>query len=319
MNWLPFPPEASSYSGRVDTIFFSLLALCFVVALGVFGLILFFCVRYREGSSAPRSAKRPHSAPIEVTWMVIPMIIFLVVFVFAGKEYAYMYSPPSTGTEIDVVGKQWMWKMLHADGQREIDQLHIPINQDIIITLTSEDVIHSFYIPAFRIKHDAVPGSYSRFWFRAVKAGTYHIFCAQYCGMNHSQMIGEVVAMAPNDYAKWEEQGHPASDMVQSGEALFHQVGCSGCHAPTATIHAPLLEGLYGKPVALQDGTIVTADRQYLRDSILLPNKQIAAGFAPVMPTYQGQLTEEQVNELVAYIISMRNAQTPVEQRNTAP
>ncbi len=319
MNWLPFPPEASSYAGRVDTLFFSLLALCFIVALGVFGLILFFCIRYREGSSAPRSAKRPHSAPIEVTWMVIPLIIFLVVFVFAGKEYAYMYSPPPSGTEIDVVGKQWMWKVQHADGQREINQLHIPINEDIIVTLTSEDVIHSFFIPAFRIKHDAVPGSYSRFWFRAIEAGTYHIFCAQYCGMNHSQMIGEVVAMTPTDYAKWEEQGHPASDLAQSGETLFHQVGCSGCHAPSATIHAPLLEGLYGKPVALQDGTFVTADRQYLRDSILLPNKQIAAGFAPGMPTYQGQLTEEQVNELVAYIMSLKSAQTPLEQRNTSP
>ena len=319
MNWLPFPPEASSYAGRVDTLFFSLLALCFIVALGVFGLILFFCIRYREGSSAPRSAKRPHSAPIEVTWMIIPLAIFLVVFVFAGKEYAYMYSPPSSGTEIDVVGKQWMWKVQHADGQREINQLHIPINEDIIVTLTSEDVIHSFFIPAFRIKHDAVPGSYSRFWFRAIEAGTYHIFCAQYCGMNHSQMIGEVVAMTPTDYAKWEEQGHPASDLAQSGETLFHQVGCSGCHAPGATIHAPLLEGLYGKPVDLQDGTFVTADRQYLRDSILLPNKQIAAGFAPVMPTYQGQLTEEQVNELVAYIMAMKSAQTPVEQRNTSP
>ncbi len=309
--WLGFPPEASSYAGQVDDLFFALLGLSLVLLIGLFGVLAFFLIRYREGSPAPRSQEQINSIPIEITWMVIPLIIFLVLFVYAGKEYGFMYSPPPQGMEIDVVGKQWMWKIQHADGQREIDELHIPIDQDVIVTLTSEDVIHSFYVPAFRIKHDAVPGSYSRFWFRAVKAGTYPLFCAQYCGMNHSQMIGEIIAMSPQDYANWEAQGRPASDMITSGEALFHQVGCSGCHAPNATIHAPLLEGLYGKPVALQGGEIVMADRQYLRDSILLPNKQIAAGFAPIMPTYQGQLSEEQVNELVAYLMSLRDKATP--------
>ena len=249
--------------------------------------------------------------------MVIPLIIFLVLFVLAGKEYGYMYSPPDHGMEINVVGKQWMWIIQHENGQRENDELHIPINQDVIVTLTSQDVVHSFYIPAFRIKHDAVPGSYARFWFRAVKAGTYPLFCAQYCGMDHSRMIGDVVAMTPKDYADWVAQGAPTSNLAASGEVLFHEVGCSGCHAPNATFHAPQLEGLYEKPVALDSGQIVVADRQYLRDSILLPNKQIVAGFAPIMPTYQGQLTEDQVNELVAYLMSLRD-QTPPE-RNSSP
>jgi cytochrome c oxidase subunit 2 len=315
---LGFPPEASSYAGRVDTIFLSLLTLCVTVALGVFGLITFFCLRYREGSSAPRSRERMNSTPIEITWMIIPLIIFMVVFVFAGREYAFIYSPPTSGTEIDVVGKQWMWNIQHADGTSEKNELHVPINQDIIITLTSQDVVHSFYVPAFRLKHDAVPGTYARFWFRAVKAGSFPLFCAQYCGMNHSQMIGQIIVMQPQDYADWQARERPVQDLAQEGENLFHQVGCSGCHAPTATIHAPLLQGLYGQKVPLQDGSIVTVDRQYLRDSILLPNKQVAAGFAPVMPTYQGQLSEEQVNALVAYLMTLRDKSTPVE-RNTSP
>jgi cytochrome c oxidase subunit 2 len=304
---LGFPPEASSYAGQVDGIFLSILALCVVVLAVVFGLMIFFLIRYREGSPVIRSRQEINSTPIEITWMIVPLIIFLILFVIAGREFAYIFSPPAHGLDIYVVGKQWMWKVEHENGRREIDQLHIPIDQDVLITLTSEDVIHSFFVPAFRVKHDAVPGTYAKFWFRAIKTGTYHIFCSQYCGMNHSQMIGEVIAMSPRDYAAWSEAGKPASDMVSAGETLFHQVGCSGCHSPTATIHAPSLSGLYGKPVALQTGAIVTADRQYLRDSILLPNKDIAAGFAPVMPTYQGQLNEEQVNELLAYLISLKD------------
>jgi cytochrome c oxidase subunit 2 len=301
-----FPQEASSFSRPVDTIFFVLLLLSAIIVAGLLGLILFFCIRFREGSLAVRSAHGINSTPIEITWMVIPLIIFLVFYVWAARLYGYMYSPPSDGISIYVVGKQWMWDIEHEGGQREINEMHVPVNQNILVTLTSQDVIHSFYIPAFRVKHDAVPGTYAKMWFRPVKEGTYHLFCAQYCGMNHSQMIGNVVVMSPRDYTSWLAANPPEASMVQSGEALFHQVGCSGCHEATSTFHSPLLNGLYGTQVPLQSGEIVTADRQYLRDSILLPNKQIVAGFAPIMPTYQGQLTEEQVNELVSYLISLK-------------
>jgi cytochrome c oxidase subunit 2 len=304
---LGFPPEASSYAHNVDEIFLLILALSVLLVIGLFGMLLFFCIRYRAGSSAPRSRERINSTPIEITWMIIPLLIFLVFFALAGVQYGKMYSPPARSMQIDVVGKQWMWKIQHADGQREIDALHIPVGQDVTITLSSEDVVHSFYVPAFRIKHDAVPGTYNSFWFRAVKAGTYPLFCSQYCGKDHSLMIGQVIAMAPKDFATWQQRGQPAGDLAAQGEALFHEVGCSGCHALNSTFHAPLLDGLYGKPVALEGGQIVVADRQYLRDSILLPQKQIAAGFAPIMPTYQGQLSEEQVNELVAYLMSLAN------------
>lgn len=301
-----FPQQASSYADSVDRIFFALLAMSVLLLAGLFGTLFVFFIRFREGSSVHRSKKRIDSIPVEITWMVIPLIIFLVVFAWAARLYAQMYTQPANGIPIYVVGKQWMWKIEHEDGQREIDQLHIPTGQNILVTLTSQDVVHSFYIPAFRIKHDAVPGSYAKFWFRAIKPGRYHLFCAQYCGMNHSRMIGNIIAMTPRDYAAWLAANPPEASMAQAGESLFHRVGCSGCHEATSTFHAPLLNGIYGTRVPLQTGEIVTVDRQYLRDSILLPNKQIAAGFESIMPTYQGQLSEEQVNELVSYLISLK-------------
>jgi cytochrome c oxidase subunit 2 len=301
-----FPEEASSYAGSVDHLFFALLFVIALLVVGLFGFILFFCLRFREGSAVVRSTHRINSTPIEITWMVIPLLIFLVIFAWGARLFGFMYTPPQEGIPIYVIGKQWMWNVEHPEGQYEKNELHVPVDQNILITLTSEDVIHSFYIPAFRIKHDAVPGSYAKFWFRPVREGTYHLFCAQYCGMNHSQMIGDVVVMSARDYAAWLSANPPQASMVQSGETLFHQVGCSGCHEANSTFHAPLLNGLYNAPVPLQTGEIVTADRQYLRDSILLPNKQIAAGFEPIMPTYQGQLSEQQVNELLAYLISLK-------------
>jgi cytochrome c oxidase subunit 2 len=301
-----FPQEASSYASSVDFVTLAWLALFVVLLAALFGTLLVFLVRYREGSPAPREDREYKSTAIELTWIAIPLVIFLGFFAWATRIYARMYTDPTDGMAVYVVGKQWMWKIEHENGQREIDQLHIPVGENILITLTSQDVVHSFFIPAFRVKHDAVPGTYSKFWFRATKPGDYHLFCAQYCGMNHSRMIGDVVAMDPRDYAAWLEANPPEESMVEAGAAIFHRVGCSGCHAATSTFHAPLLEGLYGSQVALQTGGIVTADRQYLRDSILLPNKQIVAGFAPIMPTYQGQLSEEEVNELVSYLVSLK-------------
>jgi cytochrome c oxidase subunit 2 len=321
LDWFSMPgipPQASTFASQVDGLFLIVLALSVVLVAGLFAVLVYFCIRFRQGSPAPRSRAKINSLPIEVAWTVIPLVIFLVLFVMAGRQYAYMYSPPESGLNVYIVGKQWMWKMQHESGIREINQLHVPVNQDVIVTLSSEDVVHSFSVPAFRVKHDAVPGSYTRLWFRAIQPGTYPIFCTQYCGMNHSQMIGEVVVMTQGNYATWQTQQQPADTLAAGGAALFRQVGCSGCHAPGATIHAPLLEGLYGKPVALQSGQIATADRQYLRDSILLPNKDVAAGFAPVMPTYQGQLSEQQINELIAYIMSLRN-QPAAPQKESLP
>jgi cytochrome c oxidase subunit 2 len=302
-----FPDEASSNAAEVDQLFFALVALSGVLIVVVFGLLLVFCIRYRAGNRGVRHPYKGSSLYFEMTWTFIPFLIFMGLFVWATHLYIRMYTLPAEGISIDIVGKQWMWKIQHEGGQREINQLHVPINRNILINLTSEDVVHSFFIPDFRIKRDAVPGRYTSMWFKATKVGTYHIFCSQYCGLNHDEMTGEVIVESASDYAHWLESGKPEEDLAVSGEELFHHVGCSGCHALQGAIRAPLLNGLYNSPVALSDGTTVIADRQYLRDSILLPNKQITAGYQALMPTYQGQLSEEQVNALVSYLMSLKN------------
>ena len=306
-----FPDEASSNALEVDHLFLALLGLSGLLIISVFGLLFVFCVRYRAGNHGVRHPYSGSSLKFEITWMVIPFVIFMGLFAWATHLYIRMYTLPPQGIAIDIVGKQWMWKIQHEGGQCEINQLHVPVDRNILINLTSEDVVHSFFIPAFRVKRDAVPGRYTSMWFKATQIGTYHIFCSQYCGLNHDEMIGEVIVQSSRDYALWLESGKPEQDLVVSGEELFHQVGCSGCHAQQSTIRAPRLNGLYNSTVAVSDGTTVIADRQYLRDSILLPNKQITAGYAPVMPTYQGQLNEEQVNELVSYLMSLKTQSNP--------
>ena len=210
--------------------------------------------------------------------------------------------------EINVIGKQWMWKVQHPEGNREINELHVPVGRNVKLTLASQDVIHSFFLPSFRTKMDVVPGRYTTEWFQATKIGSYHLFCAEYCGTKHSGMVGRVVVMDPADYEDWLTKGQPGPTLVQEGERLFRELGCSGCHLGSSIVRAPPLEGLYGKPVPLQSGVIVIADEGYIRDSILLPNNQVTAGYEPVMPTYQGHVTEEEILELIAYIKSLGSA-----------
>jgi cytochrome c oxidase subunit 2 len=300
-----FPPSASNLAPKVDAIYFALLALCGLIALLVCLAILFFCIRYRRGSPADRTPPKARQRPFEIAWTVIPLLIFLGLFFWAAEVFFGMSRPPGNATEIYIVGKQWMWKIQHPDGRREINQLHIPVGQPVKLVMTSQDVIHDFFIPGFRNKQDVVPGRYTTEWFTPTKAGQYHIFCAQYCGTDHSRMVGTIFVMEPAEHAKW-LAGQPAPDsLVAAGERAFRTRGCSGCHAPGAAIRAPLLDGIYGKQVPLSDGTLVTADDQYLRDSILLPNKQIAAGYQPIMPTYQGQISEEELNAILAYLKSL--------------
>ena len=315
MTFPLLPYEDSSYAARVDGIFVSLLTLCTVVTLGVFAVIIYFCIKYRRGSKADRSHRPSEAAEIgiEFTWIIIPLVIFLGLFIWAGNVYFEMFSPPSDGIPIYVIGKQWMWKIEQPGGQREINQLHIPVGRDIVLTLTSQDVIHDFDVPAFRIKHDVLPGRYVRMWFRATKTGTFHLFCGQYCGDFHSLMVGQVIAMSPSDYAAWLQNhaGSTSDSLVAEGSRAFHSLGCSGCHEGSEVVHAPSLNGLYDEPVPLQSGRVVRADDNYLRDSILQPSEDIPAGYQPIMPSYQGLLTEEQVISLIAYIKSEKDPAPP--------
>ncbi len=299
-----FPSSASNMAPQVDHIYFALLALCGTVALLICLTIVFFCIRYRRGSGADRTPPTWRQRPFELTWTILPFFIFLGLFFWAAEVFFGMSRPPANATEIYVVGKQWMWKIQHPDGRREINELHIPVGQPVKLIMTSQDVIHDFFIPAFRTKQDVVPGRYTREWFTPTKPGKYHLFCSQYCGTDHSKMVGWVYVMEPAEHARWLAEQPAPDSLVATGERAFHMRGCSGCHGVNAAIRAPLLDGIYGKQVPLSDSTLVTADAQYLRDSILLPNKQIAAGYEPIMPTFQGQISEEELNAIIAYLKS---------------
>jgi cytochrome c oxidase subunit 2 len=301
-----FPEQASTLAPQVDALFFFLCAITiFFVAL-IAGLILVFMIRYRRVDPNEVPPEIHGSMALEVFWTAIPFAIVMVIFFWGASLYANIRRAPDDAMRINVVGKQWMWKMQHMEGRREITELHIPIGRPVQVTLTSEDVIHSFFVPAFRTKQDAVPGRYSSTWFEATTPGTYHLFCAEYCGTLHSGMIGRIVAMEPSAFQAWLAGADTQQDVVLSvadaGRHLFEQQGCASCHAAGATARGPSLAGLFGSTVTLEGGQRVVADENYLRESILQPQKQLVAGHQAIMPTYQGLLDEESVMQLIAYL-----------------
>jgi len=292
-------------AGRVDQLYFFLLGVSVFFAGLICILIIVFAIKYRRRSDDEQPRPITGNLGLEIFWTLVPLGLTMVIFVWGARLFFVTYYPPKDALEINVVAKQWMWKVQHPGGQREIDELHIPVGRPVELIMISQDVIHSFYVPAFRTKQDVLPGRYTREWFTPTKVGRYHLFCAEYCGTNHSAMTGWVDVMQPADYAAWLAARPQAESMVAEGQHLFTSLGCSGCHSEQSRVPAPLLVGLAGHPVGLSDGSTMIADDTYLRDSILLPNKQIVGGFQPVMPTFQRQLSEEQVMELVAYIKSL--------------
>ncbi|HEV2540766.1 MAG TPA: cytochrome c oxidase subunit II [Frateuria sp.] len=293
-------PQASSFAPDLDHLFDTLLLLCGLVTVGVFVVMIAFCVKYRHGSAAERTPARQHLG-VELTWTLIPFVLFMGIFGWSVQLWIRLRTPPKDAQPVYVVAKQWMWKVQHPGGQREIDTLHVPVGQPIRLVMTSQDVIHSFYVPAFRVKQDVLPDRYTELWFTATQAGSFHLFCSEFCGTDHARMGGSVIAMAPADYARW-LHAHASLSLAAQGEALFRQLGCSGCHDPQSGVHAPDLYDLYGHTVPLSDGSQVMADERYLQDSILLPKKQIAAGYAPIMPSFEGRIGAEDVLALVAYL-----------------
>jgi cytochrome c oxidase subunit 2 len=309
-----FPPQASTSAHEIDALYFALTLISLFFVAVVFLPILFFCIKYRRGSPADRSNPSSGSNLIEFGWTTLPTLMGLAIFTWSAADYFRIERKPGNAIDVQVVGKQWMWKIQHAEGKSEINELHIPVDRTVALTMTSQDVIHSFFVPAFRVKQDVVPGKYTGEWFKPTRTGEYRIFCSQYCGTQHAQMIGRVVVMQPQAYERWLKTGEQTESIVRAGERLFHDRGCSGCHAPNSKFHAPLLEGLYRKPVPLADGTMVTADDQYLRDSILQPAKQISAGYDNIMPSFSGHLTEEEIMELIAYLKAIGNQEPPPTQ-----
>jgi cytochrome c oxidase subunit 2 len=299
-----FPVQASSVAAGVDHLVYFLLAVAVFFSVGIFLSIFYFAVRYRRRSDAEVPETVHGGLTLEIAWTVIPFGLTMIMFVWGASVFFKISRPPDDAQQIYVVGKQWMWKMQHMEGQREINELHVPVGQAVKLTMTSEDVIHDFFIPAFRTKADVLPGRYTSTWFQPTKPGKYHLFCSQYCGTNHSAMIGWVYVMAPQDYQAWLSGGSGGS-LASSGEKLFQDLACANCHHPNDQGRCPNLHNLYGTQVSLSDGTHVLFDEAYIRESILSPAAKVVAGYQPIMPTFQGLVTEENVLQLIEYIKSL--------------
>ncbi len=309
-NWLHssalWPTEASSISPYVDSLYvFLLLMTVFGTAL-VGAIVLAFSIKYRREKN-PVATQIEGSTLAEATWTIIPLAIFLLVFVWGALLYFRIYDPPTNAMNIYVVGKQWMWKAEHPGGQHEINALHVPTGRPVQLTMISQDVFHSFSIPAFRVKREVIPGRYSTVWFQATEPGTYHLFCTQYCGTQHAGMIGEITVLTPDDYKKWLQQSTSGMSLAQNGERLFASMGCNSCHSGNAAARGPNLAGVYGTKLTLTDGSQVLVNDAYLRDAILNPSQHVTAGYAPIMPTYQGQISEDGLIDLVEYVKNLQN------------
>jgi len=299
------PPAASTIAGGVDKLYLLLSGITAFFTVLIFSIIFYFMLKYRRRSDGETGTEIHSSLVLELAWTIIPSLICVVLFVWSSALYVRNGRPPASSTEIFVIGKQWMWHLQHPEGPREINELHVPVGVPVKLTMTSQDVIHDFYIPAFRVKKDVLPGRYSSIWFEPTETGTFHIFCAQYCGTNHSEMIGWVYVMSPQDYAAWLAGGEKTESMAQQGEQLFSQFGCGSCHAGGDNARGPSLAGVYGKPEKLQSGETRVVDETLIRQAILVPSTVSMPNYKEIMPTYQGQVDEEQVLQLIAYVKSL--------------
>ena len=302
-----FPEQASTVAWQVDALYGLLMAISLFFIVLVFGLVTVFSLKYRRKSKDEQPKQIHGSIPLELAWTIIPLFMAIGVFTIGADVYFRIERAPTDPLEIYVVGKQWMWKAQHESGKREINTLHVPVGQPVRLTMTSEDVLHDFFIPAFRVKKDVIPGRYTSMWFEASKVGEYHLFCAEYCGTQHSYMIGTVTVLEQTEYLNWLLGGSTSSEsMAQAGEKHFSQLGCSSCHLQGSDGRGPSLYGIYEQPRTLNNGNEVVADISYLRESILHPQAKIVSGYEPIMPVFAGQINEQTLGQLIAYIKSLK-------------
>jgi cytochrome c oxidase subunit II len=310
LQWPQFRPvDASTLADSVDRLYFFLTGITLFFTFIIFGTIFYFMIKYRRRSQEERPPATEQSLSLELTWIVIPSLICVGLFFWSASLFFVEARPPQGAMEIFVVGKQWMWHLQHPEGPREINQLHIPVDVPVRLTMTSEDVIHDFFVPAFRVKMDVVPGRYTSEWFEATKPGSYHLFCAQYCGTLHSGMTGTIEVMSPTDYAQWLRDNATTESMAQTGQQLFTRLGCDTCHLADGSGTGPALQGQFEKQVTLRDGQTGTMDEAYVRQSILDPSSLPLPNYRQVMPTFRGQVNEEQILQLIAYIKSLGSAE----------
>jgi cytochrome c oxidase subunit 2 len=313
-----FPEQASTTAQQVDTLFIFLCAVTGGMSVLIAGLLLFFAFRYRRRAEDERTPRILGNNRLEWFWTIAPMFVFLLIYIWGAKIYVSMSSPPPDAPEVFVIGKQWMWKIQHPDGQREINELHLPVDRPIKLTLTSEDVIHDFFVPAFRTKIDVIPGRYVQTWFQPIKTGRYHLFCSQYCGTSHANMVGTVVVMERDEYRDWQDSHAEGSPALQ-GRKLFLKLQCVTCHSANAEARAPVLEGLFGRTVTLRNGRTVQADYGYLHRSILYPEAEVVQGWEPIMPTFKGQVDGDDLINLLAFIKSLKPGGTPTRNEEASP
>jgi cytochrome c oxidase subunit 2 len=312
-TWIPlWLPGETAHASAVDLLFAGLLISSALVLLLLFFLMLRFAIHYRAGNAgADRDHRVKKSWHWEVSWTVATLVAFLGLFIWGAQLFVRLQAAPADALPIYVLAKQWMWKVQHPGGQREINELHLPLGPPVRLIMSSQDVIHSFFIPAFRIKHDVVPGTVETLWFQPRKPGVFHLFCAEYCGTDHSRMTGRIVVMEPAAFSQWLAHQDVSGTMAAEGARLFRQFGCGGCHGAGATVRAPALEGLYGKAVPLSDGTVEVAGERYIRDSILKPRSRTVAGYQPLMPSYEGKISEDELVQITAYIKSLGEQARP--------
>jgi cytochrome c oxidase subunit II len=305
-----FPDQASTMATQVDRLFFFLVGISVFFAALIFIVIIVFAVKYRRRSENDQPQEIHSDLRLEILWTVIPLGLTLVMFVWGAKLFFTINDPPANALEINVVAKQWMWKAQHPEGQLEIDELHIPVGRPVKLTMTSQDVIHDFFVPAFRVKKDVLPGRYTTVWFEATAPGEYHLFCSQYCGTQHSLMIGRIVVMALTEYQAWLSGGATGVSLAAAGERLFQRLGCNTCHVESGAGRGPSLAGLFGKTVKLAGGNSVTADETYIRESIVNPQAKIVAGYEPIMPAFKGLISEDGILQILAYLKTLKREES---------
>ena len=313
-----YPEQASNFAPQVDNLVYFMIVVCLFFAVAICAAVIYFFLKYQRKHPDEIGAPIHGDLRLEITWIVLPFFLLLAMFGWGAAIYVDYRHTPADTLDIYVIGKQWMWKLQQPDGRKEINELHVPVGRNVRLIMGSEDVIHDFSVPSFRVKMDVVPGHYNNMWFRPTKVGKYHFFCSQYCGTDHAVMGGWVTVMEPNEYAQWLAGNSGSGDPVAIGQKLYSELACNTCHLPDGKGRGPSYNGLYGSQVKLADGSTLVADDNYIRESILQPNAKIVAGYVPVMPSFQGLVTEEQIVDLTAYIKSLKD-QPPPKSGTAAP
>jgi len=303
------PPGQSTISGEVDSLFYFILYMSIFFFVLVVALSIYFAIRYRRKGELTKTSGATHNVKLEIAWTVIPLILVMIVFAWGFNAYMRLNIVPKDALEIKVTGQKWFWSFDYPEGASSVNELVVPVDRPVKLLLSSKDVIHSFYVPDFRIKMDVLPNRYTITWFQAKNVGTYNLFCAEYCGRGHSEMIGTVKVVNEREFADWIEAGSGSGEGVsplELGAQLYKSKACYTCHTTDGGPKVgPSFKGIFGHETELESGGKVKVDENYIRESILEPRAKVVKGFQPVMPTYQGLLKDKQIDALIAYIKSL--------------